>query len=102
MHQQTLPSTGVCDAALAYDINLTGATYMNPAANWQMDDYWQTLLSSPPLEIAGLAYRSLLSTDTDATLSPPLPPWNTITTDANFGPSIISFYADFPTLNGVF
>ncbi len=70
MHQQFIRSSSlVHDAALAYRWDLGGQTYMNPAANWAMPGYWQTMIGNLSY---GLVYRDVVSGDTEQS-HPPYP-----------------------------
>lgn len=86
MHQQCKTSAGVCDAALAFEVDLSGSGYANPPANWPMDDYWQKDAGLTPDVFYGLVYRDVVGGDSFSSLVPPMPPWTVVTPDTNVGP----------------
>lgn len=77
MHQQCKPSPGVCDAALAYMVDLSGQPHRNPAANWLMDDYWQKWAGATPAQTYGHVYRDFVDgSDEIYNYTPPGRPWS--------------------------
>lgn len=99
MHQQAIPSSGVCDAALAYECDRSGNLFMNPAANWTMTSYWQSG-SSP--NVWGHAYRDYRDSDGIYTPIPPLPPWNVVNVNPLIPATLIDHEPDTYDLPGVF
>jgi hypothetical protein len=99
MHQQAVPSSGVCDAALAYERDLGGNILRNPASNWSMPGYWQAG-SSP--NIWGHAYREYQNGDALYSPIPPLPHWIVVNVDPQFPAASINHDSISYDIEGVF
>lgn len=97
MHQQVYIGTDVYDAALAFDKDLSAATWENPTDGWPQDGYWQTILSQTPLRAYGLVFRNYNESCGDsitgyyydennvAQIGPPNHSFN-LTPDLDYGP----------------